>query len=209
MPAGFARAVAVLTTTLLLYVVGGVAPAAAHVHVSSPGAVRGSTAILTFEVPNESRTGSATTQLSITLPNISARAETMAGWAVALDRDAAAGTVRSVTWTAAAGGGIGADQYGAFRIRVKLPDADEVSFPAVQTYADGTVVHWDQPPLPDGGEPEHPAPMLTLAAESAPVDQPVANPAATSSDNGARWLAGAALLVAAAGVALALARRRA
>ena len=43
-----------------------------------------------------------------------------------------------------------------------MPNTDTVSLPATQTYSDGTVVHRDQPPLPSGGEPEHPMPMLTL-----------------------------------------------
>jgi hypothetical protein len=81
----------------------GVAPAAAHVHAVSPDAVRGSVAVVTFEVPNESRTGSATTELTVTLPDVaSARTESKPGWTARLERDTAAGTVRSVTWTAAA-----------------------------------------------------------------------------------------------------------
>ncbi len=133
--------------------------ASAHVHAGSDNPVRGAMAVVTFEVPNESNTGAATTALTVALPNVAAaHTETMPGWTARLDRDAASGTVRSVTWTAAAGGGIGPDQFALFRLSVKLPDADTVSFPATQTYADGTVVKWDQPPLPDGGEPEHPAP---------------------------------------------------
>ncbi len=98
---------------------------------------------------------------------------------------------------------------------MKLPDADSVSFPATQTYADGTVVKWDQPALPDGSEPEHPVPTLTLATGPEGVHQhhgsPGAAPAAPRSDaadNTARLLGGAALVVAAAGVAVALIRRR-
>lgn len=209
----------------------GVAPAGAHVHAVSPGAVRGSVAVVTFEVPNESQTGSTTTELTITLPDVaSARTETKPGWAARLDRDPAAGTVRSVTWTADANAGIGADQFGIFRISVKLPDVDTVRFPAVQRYADGTVVHWDQPPLPGGGEPERPAAALALAA--GPVPAPEHHPSAqhpapsasavpatvaavpgdrttTAPDITARLLAGTALLVAALGVAVAVVRRRA
>ncbi|WP_142395326.1 DUF1775 domain-containing protein, partial [Mycobacterium avium] len=76
-----------------------------------------------------------------------------------------------------------------------------------QTYADGTVVKWDQPPLPDGGEPEHPAPTLALAAGRAAGHQHPGGPAAA--DNAARWLGGAALVLAALGIAIALVRRRA
>ncbi len=113
--------------------------------------MRGATAIVTFQVPNESNTGAATTALTVTLPNVaSARTETIPGWTAKLDRDAASGSVRSVTWTAAPNGGIGVDQFALFRISVQLPDTDTVSFPATQTYSDGTVVKWDQPPLPGG-----------------------------------------------------------
>jgi uncharacterized protein YcnI len=166
-------------------------------------------------VPNESNTGALTTALTITLPNVaSARTESLPGWTAKLDRDAASGTVRSVTWTANLTGGIGADQFALFRLSVKLPDADTVSFPAAQTYSDGAVVKWDQPPLPDGGEPEHPVPMLNLAAgPAAPHQHPGSSDHPTlapsnAADNTARVLAGAALVVAAAGIAMALIRRR-
>ncbi|OBF63103.1 nuclear export factor GLE1 [Mycobacterium sp. 852002-51971_SCH5477799-a] len=191
-------------------------PAArAHVHASSDNAVRGAMAIVTFQVPNESNTESLTTALTITLPNVSsARTESLPGWTAKLDRDAASGTVRSVTWTATLNGGIGPDQFGLFRLSVKLPDTDTVSFPAAQTYADGTVVNWNQQPLPDGSEPEHPVPTLSLAATPAHQQHGPPNPApaaarSTAADNTARLLGGAALVVAAAGVAIAMARRRA
>ncbi len=144
----------------------------------------------------------------MTLPDVaSARAETKPGWTARLDRDAAEGTVRSVTWAAAADAGIGADQFGLFQISMKLPDADAVSFPAAQRYADGTVVHWDQVPLPGGGEPERPAPVLNLAAgPAAPLEHRA--PSTASTDNSARLLAGVALLVAAFGVTIAVVRRR-
>lgn len=190
--------------------------ASAHVHASSDNAVRGAMALVTFQVPNESNTGAATTALTVALPDVaSARTETMPGWTARLDRDAGSGAVRSVTWTAAPGGGIAADQFALFRLSVKLPDTDTVSFPATQSYADGTVVKWDQAPLPDGGEPEHPAPMLSLAAGPAGPHHhhATSTPAAESArphaaDNPARLLGGAALVVAALGVAIALIRRR-
>lgn len=192
----------------------------AHVHASSDNPVRGATAIVTFEVPNESDKGAATTALSVTLPDVAAAStETMPGWTARLDRDAASGTVRSVTWTAAPNGGIGVDQFALFRISVQLPDTNTVSFPATQTYSDGSVVKWDQPPLPGGGEPEHPAPMLTLAAgpaaphEHHPSSGMPANHAGTagqskSPDNIARLLGGAGLVVGALGICLVLVRRR-
>ena len=43
-----------------------------------------------------------------------------------------------------------------------LPDVDSLEFKAAQTYSSGEVVRWIEPRTGDA-EPEHPAPMLTLA----------------------------------------------
>jgi uncharacterized protein YcnI len=178
----------------------GTATAAAHVTVNSDEKTPGEWAVLTFEVPNESEKDALTTQLHVTMPvNTSAMAEAVPGWTADLDRDAAAGTVRSITWTAGTGTGIAPDQFALFRVSLKLPTTDKVSFVATQTYSDGTIVKWDQQPLPNGDEPEHPAPSLTLSA-AAP---------ASHNDDTALWLAIAALVVGAVGVVLALVRRRA
>lgn len=211
-----------VAAALALYAVSAAQlPAAwAHVHASSDNPVRGAMAIVTFQVPNESNAGALTTALSVALPNVAAAStESAPGWTARLDRDAASGAVRSVTWTTAPGGGIGVDQFALFRVSMKLPDTDTVSFPATQTYSDGTVVKWDQAPQPGGGEPEHPAPTLTLAAgpvashghhpPSASSDQASAPPPSKPADNTARVLGGAALVVAALGLCLALIRRRA
>jgi uncharacterized protein YcnI len=210
-----------ITATLYLGSAAATPPAWAHVHASSDNAVRGAMAIVTFQVPNESDKGAATTALSVTLPDVaSASTEAMPGWTSRLDRDAASGTVRSVAWTAAPNGGIGVDQFALFRISVQLPDTDTVSFPATQTYSDGSIVKWDQPPLPGGGEPEHPAPMLTLAAApvapheyhpspAMPTNHAGAGGQSKSPDNTARLLGGAALVVGALGICLVLVRRRA
>lgn len=209
----------------------GAAPAWAHVHVDAEGATPGSTSILTFRVPGESEKGAVTTQFTVTLPNVaSARTGVMPGWTAKLDRDATAGTVRSVTWTAAPSVGISSDQFALFDISVTLPNQPSVTLPATQTYSDGTVVKWDQPPLPNGDEPEHPAPMLNLTgAPSVALDgddhqPPAAAPTVTAAaeapaapaarpDNTARWLAGGALVLAAVGAVGAVAaftgRRRA
>jgi uncharacterized protein YcnI len=185
--------------------------------------VRGGEAILTFEVPSESDKGALTTQFSVTLPNVtSASTESMPGWTAKLDRDTAAGTTRSVTWTAAPNTGIAPDQFALFGMAVTLPNTDTVTLPASQTYSDGTVVRWDQPPLPGGSEPEHPVPTLTLTA--APPEGPAQSPSPSVSaspapapaqassrpapDNTARWLGGVALVVGALGVGLALLMRR-
>ena len=219
-------ATAATGAALSIALISGAAPAWAHVHVDAEHAAPGSTAILTFNVPGESESGALTTQLSVALPNVeSARAELMPGWTAKLDRDTAAGTVRSVTWTAAPSVGISPEQFALFRVSVKLPNQPSVTFPATQTYSDGKVIKWDQPPLPGGGEPEFPVPELTLsgpaapddmpntptaqppAAAAAPAQQPVAQ-APVAADDTARWLGGGALVLAAVGVAVALIGRR-
>jgi uncharacterized protein YcnI len=213
----------VLTAAAALYLgsAATMTAASAHVEASSTNAVRGGFALVSFQVPNESTTNAATTGLTIDVSNVSGvQAESQPGWTVKLDRDSASGAVHSVTWTAAANGGIPADEFGVFRITAKLPDADAVSFPATQTYADGAEVKWDQPSPPGAPEPEHPAPALSLTAGQPPPTQhfaPTTSAAPTAAtaeqphapaDNTARILAGAALLLAAVGIGLALITRR-
>jgi uncharacterized protein YcnI len=212
-----------LTAATAMLCLGPAALASAHIEASSTDAHRGGYATVSFQVPNESTTGAATTALTIDLPNVTAvRPEAKSGWTAKIDRDG--DKVRSVTWTAAKGGGIPPDQFEVFRITAKLPDADSVSFPAIQSYADDVVVKWDQPLAAGGAEPEHPAPTLTLTDGSPPksADHPApttsATPTATAApaepqprkvvDNTGRTLAGAALLVGALGVGLALVVRR-
>ncbi len=97
---------------------------------------------------------------------------------------------------------------------MKLPEGDSVSFPTTQTYSDGTVVRWDQAPLPDGGEPEYPVPTLSLTGATGSHgmddDEMTAQAVRTAptADDTARWLAGGALMLAAVAVAAALIARR-
>jgi uncharacterized protein YcnI len=191
----------------------GAGTAWAHVHADIDDPTPGAYAIVTFNVPGESEKGALTTKLSVKLPDVaSARTEVMPGWAATLDRDTGAGTVRGVTWTADPKVGISSDQFALFRVSVKLPEGDSVTFPATQTYSDGTVVNWDQPPLADGGEPEHPAPEVKLTG-AAPTgsghDEITAKGApAAAADNTARWLAGGAIIMAAVGIGAAFVTRR-
>lgn len=199
--------------------------ASAHVGASSTDAARGAFATVSFLVPNESATNAATTAVTVDLTKVSAvQTEEKPGWSAKIDRDAATNAARSITWTAAPDAGIPVDQFGVFRITAKLPDADAVSFPTTQTYADGAVVKWDQAPAPGGAEPEHPAPTLTLSGGPTPpaytpTPTKSAAPTATAAppaqqsravvDNTARILAGAALFVGALGVGVALIVRKA
>lgn len=55
-------------------------------------------------------------------------------------------------------------EFDEFEVSVgPLPDdTDQILFPTLQTYQGGEVVRWIDEPLPNGEEPEHPAPLLTL-----------------------------------------------
>jgi uncharacterized protein YcnI len=215
---------AAATTALYLGSAAAIPQASAHVQASSADAVRGGAALVVFSVPNESTNGAATTALSVDVSNVSSvQAQALPGWTAKLDRDPGSGNVHTVTWTAAAPyGGVPVDQFALFRITAKLPDADTVSFPATQTYADGTVVKWDQATPPGGAEPDHPAAILTLtgtptspkpqitATSTAPtaVAAPPATKPKASTDNTARILAGVALIIGALGIGVAVITRR-
>lgn len=159
-----------------------VAAASAHITVSSPSATQGGYATLNFKVPNESDTAS-TVKLVVEFPASSpiaaASYQPVPGWTAQVTKDTVAQAltvhgqsvneaVKSVTWTAAKGAGISQGQFQVFPLSVgPLPQVDSMSFTAIQTYSDGTVVSWNEQATPGGAEPQHPAPSLTLTPASA------------------------------------------
>ncbi len=199
----------------------GTGLASAHVTVSAPGAQQGGYEVLTFRVPTESDTA-GTTGLTVTLPGLrSARTEPMPGWHSEVIKDPDSALATSVTWTADPGVEVGPGQFAQFRISAgPLPDTPEATFPATQTYSDGSVVEWNQPETDGGEEPEHPAPSLTLEPASATGHSGQSHGAGADSDEGtatrseasdagsddatARWLGGAGLVLGALALALAI-----
>jgi len=204
------RLVAALTTTFLAL---AIAPASAHVSVSSTDAQQGGYGMLTFRVPNESESA-ATTELTVTLPaktplaHVSVQAKP--GWKVStkttkLDQPVKSGdfelteAVTSVTWTATEGG-IPVGGFDTFALSGgPLPSAEKLVLPATQTYADGEVVAWDTEQKGET-EPEHPAPTLELADPKASEE--------TDDDSGVDPLAIAALAVAVVALGLSVKNRR-
>lgn len=193
-------------STLLL----GTGIAAAHVTVDAPGAAKGGYTVLTFKVPTESDTA-ATTKLTVTLPNFkSARTEPIPGWKSEVAKDTGK-LATSVTWTADPGVGVAPGQFQRFVLSVgPLPNDNELSFAAEQTYSDGKVVKWDQPMQPNGGEPEYPAPSIQLAAEASGdgdhhngggTPEAAASDEHSTTDDTARWLGGIGLVLGALGAA--------
>lgn len=176
-------------------------PAWAHVSISPDSAPKGSDAVLSFNVPDESESAN-TTQVAITFPTdnpiAEALVEPISGWTakvetmkvdkpIQTDAGAVTEAVKSVTWS---GGSIAPGQFQQFTVSVLLPDADSLEFRAVQTYSDGTVTHWIEPTPPGGPEPENPAPVLTLtAAEGETTTTTAATTPTTASASGDNDLA--------------------
>jgi uncharacterized protein YcnI len=204
-------------------------PASAHVTVHSPDATSGADdAEIVFRVPNEEAT--PTTKLEIALPVDAPIAgiyvENKPGWTFVITRtklptpistdDGKISTVvTGVTWTATAGG-IPAGGYDDFTLAAgHLPEADSITFKAVQTYKDGDVVRW----IETGDDSDHPAPVLSLRSAASPTSAaspaPVASstpqatltqPSKTASDDStAKALGGAGLGVAVIAALLAIA----
>lgn len=223
----FTRAAAV-TGTAGLVVLAGAGMASAHVTAQPGTAVKGSTGEITFRVPDEeARAG--TVRLDVTLPLdhpiASVRTKSVPGWTAQiatakLDKPVRTDegaelteAVRTVTWTANPGTRIEPGQFQEFTILAEtMPEStDKLVLPATQTYDNGEVMRWDQPPAAPGApEPEHPAPTVTLLAGPANLDGASATPGA---DVSARWLGGTAVVLGALGLGVAVgavlvARRR-
>ncbi|ADP85073.1 YcnI family copper-binding membrane protein [Pseudofrankia inefficax] len=235
----FAR-VAGVTAIGAVAVVAMALPASAHVTVSPQSAPAGGYVQLSFNVPSESDTAS-TTKLDVQFPTAdpiaSVEVQPKAGWTYEVksgapsrpvtddDGNKIVQVVNEITWTAT-GPGIKPGEFDTFVVSAgPLPtDAKSVSFKALQTYSDGSVVRWIDESQAGQPEPEHPAPTVTLTAAAegtasttgattAPAAAPATATATAKADDTARGLGIAGLVVGvlglvAAGLALASTRRR-
>jgi uncharacterized protein YcnI len=153
------------------------AAAGAHVTVHPNSIPAGAFATVEIRVPSEEPTA-ATTSLRVKLPEGVAYAagSPVPGWTFKAKTKKLAqplttddGTVSSeVTEIAYSGGRILAGQLQSFPLTVSIPAAakagDTLTFPTVQTYANGEVVRWI------GSESdEHPAPTIAITAEGGPI----------------------------------------
>jgi uncharacterized protein YcnI len=231
-PRSARRAATVLTAAGAALLVGA-APALAHVTAQPGQAEQGDYTVINMRVPNESDTA-GTIKLEVTLPAdhpiTGVRTTPVAGWTATMvkaplnppiEREGRTITeaVRTVTWTANPGTRIGPGEFLEFPLSLgPLPtDTDLLVLPAVQTYDDGEVVAWDQPPT-DGPESERPAPVVKLVPAAEPgapsmahggdaetTEGPSADASgemASSTDTTARWLGGIGLLLGALALGL-------
>jgi uncharacterized protein YcnI len=183
--------------------------AAAHVSATPDTIAPGEPATIAFRVPNE-RDDATTVRLEVLFPAqpaiSSATPGNLPGWKIGVhERMTAAGgdgmagkPVASIVWE---GGTVPAGTFQEFPVRIgELPAGGTLAFQALQTYSDGQVVRWADPARPGEPEPEHPAPVVTVA--------PAVTNEASDADGPARALGGAALGVALAAVGVAWLRRR-
>ncbi|MGY1823946.1 YcnI family protein [Geodermatophilus sp. SYSU D00079] len=184
MPRPIARLGVVVLAVIvaLAAAVAGAGAASAHVTVSSADGAPGGFGKLVFRVPNESDSAS-TVALRINIPEEAAmaslRTQPLPGWTVTLTRadlatplenhgEQVTSYVSVVEFRAADGVGIRPGEFQEFALSGgPFPETDAISFPAVQTYSDGTEAAWIEPTVDGQAEPDRPAPVLTLAASSA------------------------------------------
>ena len=227
LPRPLAR-LAVLVLAVLTALAGTVSlagSASAHVTVSSTDAAPGGYGKLTFRVPDESDTAS-TVGLRIRIPQEAAmgslRVQPVPGWTVTTTTSDLAEPIEvhgreissyvSLVEYRATDGGIAPGQFQEFALSGgPFPDAEQLSFPAVQSYSDGSESAWIEPTVAGQAEPERPAPVLSLTASDGRSAAEAADTAAVDDHAGshtadpgalALFVAILALLVALAGVAL-------
>lgn len=213
------RALAIATAVPALAVLALAAPASAHVTVNPNTATGGSYSKLTFRVPTESDTAS-TTKLAVYFPTTPAFASVSVkphpGWSYKVsDSDQ---HVAKIVWTAdAPADQIKPGQFDEFDISLgPLPTSGTVTFKALQTYSDGSVVRWIEPTVAGQPEPQHPAPVLTLTKATSDPAASTTTPTTGSStvvekDSSSKApliLSIVALVVAVAGAGASVLRRR-
>jgi uncharacterized protein YcnI len=171
-------------------------PASAHVTLHANNAVQGgSDTIISVRVPNEEDNATTTRveiDFPISAPMLNMLVEPMPGWTsqvtqttlpkpITTDDGSFSSVVTKVVWS---GGNIPVGDYQDFNLDVStLPTVPSVEVKAIQTYSNGDIVRWIDPPAAAGQPmPDHPAPTLALApatGDSAPAAS-AAPPAAAS-----------------------------
>jgi uncharacterized protein YcnI len=193
------------------------AAASAHVTVTAEKATPGAFTKLAFSVPNEEPKAD-TTKLVVDIPTdhplAFASVRPVPGWTAKVTTtklpktvDGIDEAVSRITWS---GGRIKPGEFQLFEVSGgPLPkNAATLAFKATQTYSDGKVVKWADPPKANGQEPEHPAPTITLAPAPSATRAVSNTTTGGSGDSTARLLGGAALVVAVLAAVVAFVRRR-
>jgi uncharacterized protein YcnI len=177
------RAAFAIGATTAVAVLGFAGVAQAHVTVNPSDATQGGYTRIVFRVPTESDTLS-TTKVQVNLPTdepvASVSIMPVPGWTAKVittrlakpittdDGDQVTEAISEIDWTAdSAATAIKPGEFQEFPVSLgPLPETDSMTFKALQTYSDGSIVRWIDVATPGGPEPEHPAPVLHLTKAS-------------------------------------------
>ena len=134
-------------TILLLYA----SPASAHVVVTPQTALPAERVTFSVSVPNEKEMAVTGLRLEMPAGLQSVTPTVHPGWTIDITKDG--DTVKEISWS---GGEIPSGQRDDFTFRVQLPETSgEIKWKAYQTYADGSVVAWNQDPSDDTAASEN------------------------------------------------------
>jgi uncharacterized protein len=202
------------------------AAAAAHVTVQPASAPAGAETVLTVRVPNE-RDDASTVKVDVKLPSgfVSAAWESTPGWTVRAVKQKLSKPIQTddgpideqiseIVWTASSKKtGIQPGEFRDFPLSVLIPGkaGETLTFKALQTYSNGTVVRWIGGPGAD-----EPAPQVKLTNASATTSgagtttsrsqaQPSAPAPAATADNDSNGLSIVALVLGALGLLIGIA----
>ncbi|MEA2382402.1 MAG: hypothetical protein QOH72_2373 [Solirubrobacteraceae bacterium] len=204
------------------------AAAGAHVTIQPASAPAGAETVLAVRVPNE-RDDASTVKVDVRLPPgfVSASWEAQPGWSVRAVKQKLSKPIQTddgpideqigeIVWTATnKKAGIAPGEFRDFPLSVLIPGkaGQTLTFKALQTYSNGTIVRWIGAPGAD-----QPAPQVKLTAaaatgQTAPASGQSPAPTAAVADNDRNGLSIVALVLGALGLlvglaALVLARRR-
>jgi uncharacterized protein len=163
--------------------------AAAHVTMNPDAVPADSFARFAIRVPNEQESAD-TVKLTVQLPAdvTFVSFQPKPGWKrtvtmakldtpVTVEGETVSERVATVTWL---GGKIAPGEFEEFGMSAKMPNSPgkTLTFPAVQTYSNGEVVHWIAPQTAD-----EPAPHVTLEAAEPEEPEATATPTTSSDDD--------------------------
>jgi uncharacterized protein YcnI len=127
----------------------------AHITVWPQQSTMDASELYTVRVPTEKSVPTVAVRVEFPQDVVVSRFVATPGWTKDVTKDST-GRITAVTWT---GGQIQPDELGLFLFQARNPKGGQVSFRAIQTYADKSVVEWTGP-----ANDATPAPVVKLTA---------------------------------------------